>query len=104
MSGNGNDTITFKRWHVGLGSLLAVGLYVTSFIFRVGGTDTATRMRLDAIEKHLDYDDSVFVRKDGGFALIEQRLAYVEAQENRIETEQEQQTQQLEKLLARERH
>ena len=85
---------SLQKWHVYV-ALASVLLACGSVVFKAGFSDAQINERMNSIEKHLDYDDTVFVRAD----VVNAKLATVEEMQHRIEGMQDQQSKTLEELL-----
>jgi hypothetical protein len=85
---------TLQKWHVYV-TLASVVLACFSVAFKAGFSDAQINGRMNAIEKHLDNDDMVFVRAD----VVNAKLSTVEEMQHRIEGMQDQQSKTLEEML-----
>ncbi len=85
-----------KKIHLAV-TTATLGLSLLGVAFHAGITEAQLETRLNDIEKHVEYDDSTLARKD----VVDQRLLNIEGEEKKIETLQDEQTEELRRLVDR---
>jgi hypothetical protein len=98
MNSSENSNGFVKKWQVVL-LTISVAITIVSLLIHEAVVNAQTEQRVTSMEHHIDYDDTVFERRD----VVEQRLQYIEETEHRIEELQKAQNAELQTILMQSR-
>jgi hypothetical protein len=90
------DGALLQRWQI-YSALAGFVLTCGGIVFWAGASNARLEDRQGQLEKHVDYDDAVFVRAD----VLSVKLESIQETQRRIEGIQEEQSKTLEQLLLR---